>query len=218
MLRSQPDRSWPDDRDDGSPGSRTRTGGKLSGANASFCGVSTDSRSIAAGELFVALRGPNFDGHAYIAAAAARGAAAAIVAADATDDLQGVALPLIEVAETRLSLGALAADWRGRFSLPLIAVTGSNGKTTTKEMIASILKLAFGEAILATQGNYNNDIGLPLTLLRLSSAHRAAIVEMGMNHPGEIAYLAGIARPTVAVVTNAQRAHLAGMGSLERSR
>ncbi len=190
-------------------------GGKLCGDNVTFCGVSTDTRRIVAGELFVALRGPNFDGHDYLAAAAARGAAAAIVAADVVANLQAVALPLIQVPDTRLSLGALAADWRSHFSLPLIAVTGSNGKTTTKEMIASILKLAFGEAILATQGNYNNDIGLPLTLLRLSSTHRAAIVEMGMNHPGEIAYLAGIARPSVALVTNAQRAHLAGMGSLE---
>jgi UDP-N-acetylmuramyl pentapeptide synthase len=101
-----------------------------------------------------------------------------------------------QVAETRLSLGALAADWRCRFTLPLIAVTGSNGKTTTKEMIASILNAALAtEAVLSTHGNYNNDIGLPLTLLRLNATHRAAIIEMGMNHPGEIAYLAGIARP-----------------------
>ena len=191
------------------------TAGKLSGKNVTFRGVSTDSRSIAAGELFVALRGENFDGHDYLATAGARGAAAAIVAADAAANLAPLALPLLEVAETRLSLGALAADWRGRFTLPLIAVTGSNGKTTTKEMIASILKAAFADAVLATQGNYNNDIGLPLTLLRLGASHRAAIIELGMNHPGEIAYLAGIARPTVALVTNAQRAHLAGMGSLE---
>ncbi len=191
------------------------TAGKVLGANATFSGVSTDSRSIAAGELFVALRGENFDGHDYVAAAKARGAAAAIVATDAAEGLQALSLPLVQVAETRLSLGALAADWRGRFALPLLAVTGSNGKTTTKEMIASILKAAYGEAVLATQGNYNNDIGLPLTLLRLNATHRAAIIELGMNHPGEIAYLAGIARPTVALVTNAQRAHLAGMGSLE---
>ncbi|WP_300321368.1 UDP-N-acetylmuramoyl-tripeptide--D-alanyl-D-alanine ligase [Accumulibacter sp.] len=191
------------------------TAGRLVGDNVSFSGVSTDSRSIAAGELFVALRGENFDGHEFVVAARERGAVAAVVAADRADDLQDSGLPLIGVAETRLSLGALAADWRSRFSLPVIAVTGSNGKTTTKEMIASILQAALGDTVLASRGNYNNDIGLPLTLLRLNATHRAAIVEMGMNHPGEIAYLAGIARPGVAVVTNAQRAHLEGMGSLE---
>jgi UDP-N-acetylmuramoyl-tripeptide--D-alanyl-D-alanine ligase len=191
------------------------TAARLIGDNVTFCGVSTDSRSIAAGELFVALRGENFDGHEYVAAAQMRGAVAAIVAADAAESLRALGLPLLQVAETRLSLGALAADWRSRFTLPMIAVTGSNGKTTTKEMIASILQAAFAEAVLSTQGNYNNDIGLPLTLLRLNATHRAAIIEMGMNHPGEIAYLAGIARPTVAVVTNAQRAHLAGMGTLQ---
>jgi UDP-N-acetylmuramoyl-tripeptide--D-alanyl-D-alanine ligase len=191
------------------------TAARLIGDNVTFCGVSTDSRSIAAGELFVALRGENFDGHEFVAAAQMRGAVAAIVAADAAESLRALGLPLLQVAETRLSLGALAADWRSRFTLPMIAVTGSNGKTTTKEMIASILQAAFAEAVLSTQGNYNNDIGLPLTLLRLNATHRAAIIEMGMNRPGEIAYLAGIARPTVAVVTNAQRAHLAGMGTLE---
>jgi len=191
------------------------TAGGLVGDNCTFSGVSTDSRSIAAGELFVALRGDHFDGHHYVASAQARGAAAAVVAGDAVDKLRSTGLPLIVVAETRLSLGALAADWRSRFTLPLIAVTGSNGKTTTKEMIASILRAAHGDTVLSTRGNYNNEIGLPLTLLRLHAGHRAAILEMGMNHPGEIAYLAGIARPAVAVVTNAQRAHLAGMGSVE---
>ena len=191
------------------------TAAGLVGDNCSFSGVSTDSRTIAPGELFVALRGEHFDGHHYVAAAQARGAAAAVVASDAVDRLRPTGLPLIVVAETRLSLGALAADWRSRFTLPLIAVTGSNGKTTTKEMIASILRAAHGDTVLSTQGNYNNDIGLPLTLLRLHAGHRAAIIEMGMNHPGEIAYLAGIARPGVAVVTNAQRAHLAGMGTVE---
>ena len=191
------------------------TAAGLVGDNCTFSGVSTDSRTIAPGELFVALRGEHFDGHHYVAAAQARGAAAAVVASDAVDRLRPTGLPLIVVAETRLSLGALAADWRSRFTLPLIAVTGSNGKTTTKEMIASILRAAHGDTVLSTQGNYNNDIGLPLTLLRLHAGHRAAIIEMGMNHPGEIAYLAGIARPGVAVVTNAQRAHLAGMGTVE---
>ncbi len=185
------------------------------GENRSFSGVSTDSRSIAAGELFVALRGENFDGHGFVAAAQARGAVASVVASSAVDSLREVDLPLIEVADTRLALGALAAKWRLRFTLPLIAVTGSNGKTTSKEMLTSILKAAFGEAVLATRGNRNNDIGLPLTLLALNAGYRAAVVEMGMNHPGEIAALTCIARPTVALVTNAQRAHLAGMGSIE---
>ena len=189
--------------------------GTLSGNNASFCGVSTDSRNVAAGELFIALRGEIFDGHEFVATAQARGAAAAVVAADAAEALKKLDLPLIIVADTRLALGTLAAAWRARFTVPVIAVTGSNGKTTTKEMIASILQAAYGDAVLVTRGNFNNDIGLPLTLLRLGAEHRAAIIEMGMNHPGEIAYLAGITRPTVALVTNAQRAHLAGMGSLE---
>lgn len=189
-------------------------GAPLAGTR-SFVGVSTDSRTVAAGELFVALRGANFDGHEFVATAKARGAAAAMVDNDALGRLGDSGLPLLVVADTRLALGALAADWRARFSLPLIAVTGSNGKTTTKEMLASIMTAAFAGAVLSTRGNLNNDIGLPLTLLKLEATHRAAIVEIGMNHPGEIAALARIARPTVAVVTNAQRAHLAGMGSLE---
>lgn len=189
--------------------------GILVGENAGFCGVSTDSRQVSSGELFVALCGENFDGHKFVAAARARGAVAAVVSADAAAQFDASEIPLILVADTRLALGALAASWRAGFNLPLIAVTGSNGKTTTKEMIASILRAAFGDAILATQGNFNNDIGLPLTLLKMNAAHRAAIIEIGMNHPGEIAHLGAIARPTVALVTNAQRAHLAGMGSIE---
>jgi len=189
--------------------------GRLVGDNASFSGVSTDSRKIGAGELFFALRGENFDGHEFLSAAKALGAVAAVVAADAVDTLGESGLPLLVVADTRLALGALAADWRARFDLPVIAVTGSNGKTTSKEMITSILRVAFGDAVLATQGNFNNDIGMPLTLLKLNGGHRAAVIEMGMNHPGEIAYLTRIARPTAAIVTNAQRAHLEGMGSLE---
>jgi UDP-N-acetylmuramoyl-tripeptide--D-alanyl-D-alanine ligase len=190
------------------------TGGILLGDNPSFSGVSTDSRVAVAGELFVALRGEHFDGHQFVAAAKARGAVAAMVDAEAAEGLKAIGLPLISVADTRLALGALAANWRARFSLPLIAVTGSNGKTTTKEMLASIMKAVFGDAVLVTQGNFNNDIGLPLTLLKMNAGHRAAVIEMGMNHPGEIAILTRIARPTVAVVTNAQRAHLAGMGTL----
>lgn len=190
-------------------------GGRVAGDDVAFSGVSTDSRSIAAGELFVALRGERFDGHDFLAAVAARGAAAALVDAAGAAAAATPPLPLLVVADTRLALGELAAAWRARFALPLIAVTGSNGKTTTKEMIAAILRAEFADAVLATRGNLNNDIGLPLTLLRLRDTHRAAIVEMGMSHPGEIAALSAIARPTVALVTNAQRAHLAGMGSLE---
>jgi len=185
------------------------------GDNVAFSGVSTDSRKVAAGELFFALHGEFFDGHAFIAAAKERGASGAVVAADRAEEFSDLGLPLISVADTRLALGALAAHWRARFSLPIIAVTGSNGKTTTKEMVGSILRAAFGDAVLATHGNLNNDIGLPLTLLQLDASHRAAVIEMGMNHPGEIAYLAGIAQPTVALVTNAQRAHLEGMGSID---
>ncbi|MCL2829707.1 MAG: UDP-N-acetylmuramoyl-tripeptide--D-alanyl-D-alanine ligase [Betaproteobacteria bacterium] len=185
--------------------------------------ISTDTRQIGAGALFVALSGEHFDAHEFVAAAFARGAVAAIVAESAiarvekslSGQFPNRALPLVAVDDTRVALGALAAFWRARFSLPLIALTGSNGKTTTKEMIAAILRAAYGEAaVLATGGNFNNEIGLPLTLLRLHAGHRAAVIEMGMSHPGEIARLTGIARPTVALVTNVQRAHLEGMGTL----
>ncbi|MDR0576290.1 MAG: UDP-N-acetylmuramoyl-tripeptide--D-alanyl-D-alanine ligase [Candidatus Accumulibacter sp.] len=196
-------------------------GGTVAGGDAVFLGVSTDSRTVAAGELFIALRGERFDGHDFVAAARARGAAAAVVDLAGAEALRGDAavgdLPLVVVADTRAALGDLAAHWRARFDLPVIGVTGSNGKTTSKEMITAILGAALGvDAVLATSGNLNNDIGLPLTLLGLGDAHRAAVIEMGMSHPGEIARLARIARPTVALVTNAQRAHLEGMGTLDR--
>lgn len=188
--------------------------GTSRGADCEFTGVSTDSRVIGRGELFVALRGERFDGHAFVAAVAKSGAAAAMV--DRAFDASGAGLPLIVVEDTRLALGALAANWRARFTPVLIGVAGSNGKTTTKEMIASILRAAAGEdQVLATAGNLNNDIGLPLTLLRMRAAHRWCAIELGMNHKGEIAYLADIARPTVAVVTNAQREHLEFLGSVD---
>ncbi|NMG76105.1 UDP-N-acetylmuramoyl-tripeptide--D-alanyl-D-alanine ligase [Aromatoleum diolicum] len=185
-----------------------------------FTAVGTDSRHIRAGQLFVALRGDNFDGHEFVAQAAAAGAAAALVDVAWAGAHGDAALPLLVVQDTRLALGKLAAYWRSRFSIPLIGVTGSNGKTTVKEMCASIMRAQArrdghgADVVLATVGNLNNDIGLPLTLLELRDTHRAAIIEMGMNHPGEIANLTDIARPTVAIVTNAQRAHLQGMGSL----
>ena len=190
--------------------------GQVHGENRSICRVVTDSRAAGSGDLFIALRGEHFDGHDYLEVAAAKGAVAAVVSGHAVDRLKPYGMTLISVADTRFALGELAANWRDRFDLPLIAVTGSNGKTTTKGMIASILVAVFGESqVLSTQGNLNNDIGLPMTLLQLNAGHRAAVIEMGMNHPGEIAALARIARPTVALVTNAQRAHLAGMGTLE---
>jgi UDP-N-acetylmuramoyl-tripeptide--D-alanyl-D-alanine ligase len=187
--------------------------GSHAGADVEFTGVSTDSRSIGKGDLFVALRGERFDGHAFVAAVARVGAAAAMV--DASFDATGVTLPLVVVEDTRFALGRLAQHWRAQFSPVLIGIAGSNGKTTTKEMIASILRAAAGEGgVLATAGNLNNDIGLPLTLLRMREAHRWCAIELGMNHKGEIAYLAQIARPTVSVVTNAQREHLEFMGSV----
>ncbi|MDR0379689.1 MAG: UDP-N-acetylmuramoyl-tripeptide--D-alanyl-D-alanine ligase [Candidatus Accumulibacter sp.] len=192
--------------------------GRMEGDNADFLGVSTDSRGVRAGELFFALRGEHFDGHDFVAEAGHRGAVAVVVDAAGAEALRGaVELPRIVVGDTRLALGELAAHWRARFTLPVIGVTGSNGKTTSKEMIGRILRVSFGErAVLVTPGNLNNDIGLPLTLLGLGEDHRAAVIEMGMSHPGEIAALARICRPTVALVTNAQRAHLAGLGSLDQ--
>lgn len=183
-------------------------GGELRGADAVFTAVSTDTRTLTPGALFVALRGPNFDGHDFVEQARAAGAVAAMVSRAVP-----TALPLLVVEDTRLALGRLAAAHRAAHNLPLVAVTGSNGKTTVKEMVAAIL--AQRAPVLATQGNLNNDIGVPLTLLRLAPEHGFAVIEMGANHPGEIAYLTRIARPTVALVTNAGPAHLEGFGSLE---
>lgn len=175
-------------------------------------GVSTDSRTLSAGELFVALRGDSFDGHAYLEAVAQAGACAAVV--ERADSL--AALPQFVLGDTRQALIRMATAWRQRFALPVVAVTGSNGKTTTKEMIAEVLRQGVGdESSLATRGNLNNDIGVPLTVLRLRDHHRAAVVELGMNHPGEIALLAGIAQPTVALVNNAQREHQEFMHTVE---
>ncbi|MFH1604214.1 MAG: UDP-N-acetylmuramoyl-tripeptide--D-alanyl-D-alanine ligase [Pseudomonadota bacterium] len=190
--------------------------GEARGANVTFAAVSSDSRTVGAGALFVALRGDRFDGHEYIAAARARGAVAAMVDRTAPADSGVAPLPLLIVDDTRLGLGRLAAYWRRKFKLPLIAVTGSNGKTTVKEMIACILAAHAGpECSFATPGNLNNDIGLPLTLLGLRAGHFCAVVELGMNHPGETGYLAAIAQPTVALVNNAQREHQEFMQSVE---
>ena len=173
--------------------------------------VHTDTRSLQAGDLFVALQGERFDAHDFLPQAQAAGAVAAI----AHQGLKAAGLPGVEVPDTRLALGELARLWREQFALPLIAVTGSNGKTTVTQMIASILRAAAGAAAHATQGNLNNDIGVPMTLLRLRAEHRLSVVELGMNHPGEIAYIAALTQPTVALVNNAQREHQEFMGTVE---
>jgi UDP-N-acetylmuramoyl-tripeptide--D-alanyl-D-alanine ligase len=187
-------------------------GGTVHGdGRAGFDSVSTDSRTLTPGALFVALRGERFDGHDHAAAAAERGAAALLV-----ERAVAVERPQVIVADARRALGVGAAHWRARFALPLIAVTGSNGKTTVTQMIAAILAAAFGDRQrLATRGNLNNEIGVPLMLWQLAKAHRAAVLELGMNHPGEIAQLASWAQPTVALVNNAQREHQEFMASVE---
>jgi UDP-N-acetylmuramoyl-tripeptide--D-alanyl-D-alanine ligase len=173
--------------------------------------VHSDTRTLQPGDLFVAIRGERFDANDFLADAQGKGAVAAI----AHRGRLPAGLPGIEVDDSKLALGALAAGWRSQFNLPLIAVTGSNGKTTVTQMIASILRAWQPQNMLATEGNFNNDIGLPLTLLRLRAGHRMAVLELGMNHPGEIAYLSQIARPTVALVNNAQREHQEFMASVE---
>ena len=175
--------------------------------------VHTDTRSLQAGDLFVALKGERFDGNGFLAQAKSSGAAAALC--HPGSGLASSGLPGIEVADSKRALGTLAAGWRAQFSLPVIAVTGSNGKTTVTQMLASILRAYKPAAMLATQGNFNNDIGVPLTLLRLRREHQIAVLELGMNHPGEIALLAAMTMPSVALVNNAQREHLEFMASVE---
>lgn len=178
--------------------------------------VHTDTRTIEAGDLFVALQGERFDANAFLHDAQAQGAAAVLCHAGLESSAYPAGLPRIEVADTKRALAQLATAWRAQFTLPLVAVTGSNGKTTVTQMVAAILEAqAPGGAALATRGNFNNDIGVPLTLLRLRSEHRLAVVELGMNHPGEIAGLAAMAQPTVALVNNAQREHLEFMHTVE---
>lgn len=175
--------------------------------------ISTDSRSIESGSLFIALKGERFDAHHFLGEVSAAGASAALIEDEKACPNQ---LPAVCVADTRIGLGDFAAAWRQQFSLPLVVVTGSNGKTTVKEMIAAIFSAAVGkEAILVTPGNLNNDIGLPLTVLRLREHHQLAVIELGMNHPGETAYLTKIAKPTIALVNNAQREHQEFMETVE---
>ncbi|HVE53495.1 MAG TPA: UDP-N-acetylmuramoyl-tripeptide--D-alanyl-D-alanine ligase [Ramlibacter sp.] len=187
-------------------------GGRLVGDGAvQVQRVHTDTRTLQAGDLFVALKGDKFDANDFIAQARDKGAVAAI----AQPGRLPAGFPGIEVDDSKQALGLLAHWWRKQYTLPLIAVTGSNGKTTVTQMIASILRAWQPDAHLATQGNLNNDIGLPLTLLRLKREHRIGVIELGMNHPGEIGYLAHIAEPTVAVVNNAQREHQEFMATVE---
>ncbi len=185
--------------------------GELAGLDCEFSAVSTDTRTIKAGDLFIALKGEHFDGASFAEKAIAAGAAGVMVNVDAESN----AAPAIHVADTRIALGLLAAHWRARFLIPIIAITGSNGKTTVKEMTAAILRAASTpDGVLATEGNLNNDIGCPQMMLRLREQHDYAVLEMGMNHPGEIRYLTRLARPDVALVNNAHSAHIGLMGSV----
>ncbi len=192
------------------------SGARLVGDGAVRCArVHSDTRSLQPGDLFVALRGERFDAAQFLTDAAAKGAAAVLCDEGAEASLAASGLPGVLVPDARRALAELARHWRQRFAGPLIAVTGSNGKTTVTQMLAAILRAWQGAASLSTEGNLNNDIGVPLTLLRLRPEHRVAVVELGMNHPGEIAVLAGIAAPTVALVNNAQREHQEFMASVE---
>jgi UDP-N-acetylmuramoyl-tripeptide--D-alanyl-D-alanine ligase len=188
------------------------TGASLHGdANLTIQRVHTDSRTCQAGDLFVALKGERFDANDFLPQVAAQGASAAV----ANHGLDAAHLAGVEVVDTRIALGQLAKGWRSQFELPVIAVTGSNGKTTVTQMIASILHAGFGDDALATQGNLNNDIGVPQTLLRLRAYHRSAVVELGRNHPGEIAGLADMTQATVALINNAQREHQEHMATVD---
>jgi UDP-N-acetylmuramoyl-tripeptide--D-alanyl-D-alanine ligase len=186
--------------------------GRVVGADVAFSAVSTDSRRIEAGQLFIALVGPNFDGHDYLAEVAAKGAVAALV----QRDVPGAPLPQLVVRDTRIALGQLGALNRTAFNKPLAAVTGSSGKTTVKEMLASILRAGLGGPVLATRGNLNNDLGAPLTLLELAPEHVGAVIELGANHIGEIAYTVGLTRPDVAIINNAGLAHVGEFGGPEK--
>ncbi|MBX9915516.1 MAG: UDP-N-acetylmuramoyl-tripeptide--D-alanyl-D-alanine ligase [Pseudomonadaceae bacterium] len=179
---------------------------QLCGSDVAFAGVSIDSRSVAAGQLFVALTGPNFDGHNYLADVARKGAVAALV----EREVPGVSLPQLVVRDARLALGQLAAINRQAYQGPLAAVTGSSGKTTVKELLASILRVR--GPVLATRGNLNNDLGAPLTLLEIAPEHCAAVIELGASGLGEIAYTVGLTQPQVAIITNAGTAHVGEFG------
>jgi UDP-N-acetylmuramoyl-tripeptide--D-alanyl-D-alanine ligase len=178
------------------------------GHDIKLTGCSTDTRNLLPGSLYVALRGNRFDGHDFIVEAQQQGASAVMI-----ERPVACALPALRVNDTRTALGKLAQLWRQRFNLPVVAITGSNGKTSTKEMLKAILN-QLGQ-VLATQGNLNNEIGVPLTLLNLATEHRYAVIEMGANHPGEIAYLTQLAQPTIATITQCAPAHLEGFKNLQ---
>lgn len=184
-------------------------GGQLHGDDVLLSSFSTDTRSLDAGDTFIALSGPNHDAHDYVSAAEKAGANALIVERKVDSEL-----PQLVVPDARIALGALAQLWCELHQVPVVAITGSNGKTTVKEMVATILRQL--GPVLATEGNLNNDVGVPLTLLKLRDRHQYAVVEMGANHVGEIGYLSGLAKPDVASITNVSSAHLEGFGSLER--
>lgn len=189
--------------------------GRLAGADAFFSGVTIDSRRIEPGQLFVALRGERFDGHDFLEKAGESSAAAALV----EREYEEIDIPQVVVADTRIALGHLGARARDGFHGQVAAVTGSSGKTTVKEMLASILRAAHGgseSAVLATRGNLNNELGVPLTLLELSADHRAAVIELGASHPGEIAWTVSLTRPQVAIITNAGLAHVGEFGGPEK--
>lgn len=187
------------------------SGAEHYGPDVEFSGIDIDSRRVRPGSLFVALKGAHHDGHDHLDDAQSNGAVAALVARP----MPASPLPLLIADDTVWTLGELAAAWRQRFQLPVIAVLGSNGKTTVKELIAGILRQQEGEAILVTQGNQNNAIGLPLTLFRLNEQHRAAVLEIGASAPGEIMRLGEVAMPNVVVITNAGLDHVAGFGGIE---
>lgn len=189
---------------------------EYTGGEISFSSVSTDSRTLQQGDLFIALSGKNFDGNRFVADAEQKGAVAAVIAQDSEYQIDSH-IPLLAVRDPLLSLGQLGTHWRERFTMPVIGITGSNGKTTVKEMIASICRQAVSNdsAVLATEGNLNNEIGVPKMLLRMQERHQYAVIEMGMNHVGEIAYLTQLTKPDVALITNAGAAHIEGLGSVE---
>ena len=182
--------------------------GRLVGEDREFAGISTDTRSLVSGQLFFALQGPNFNGEHFVGAARDRGAAGAVVATRTEDDIAQ-----IQVDDARLALGRFASAWRNEHDVTVIGLTGSNGKTTLKELVAACL--GHVAPTLATEGNLNNDIGVPLMMARIAPSHRFAVLEMGANHAGEIAYLASLARPDIVAITNAGPAHLEGFGSLD---
>ena len=189
-------------------GAARLVGDQANAASVGFLRVHSDTRTLEPGDLFVALRGERFDANDFLLEAKARGAVAALCQGEADERLLAAGLPGLVVADAQQALSLLATKWREQFTLPVVAVTGSNGKTTVTQMIAAILRAFKPGACLATQGNLNNAIGVPLSVLRLRRHHELAVFELGMNHPGEISALAAVVKPTVALVNNAQREHL----------